>query len=149
MKRFSIETGVGIFVLIGIFCIGLLTIKVGKGEWMGSSKYNDYNVRFQSVAGLKAGAEVQMAGVTIGKVDAIGLDIKEQSALVTMKIRKDLVLTDDVIASIKTSGLIGDKYVKLTPGGSDEILAPGDFITETESAIDIEEMVSNYVFGSV
>jgi phospholipid/cholesterol/gamma-HCH transport system substrate-binding protein len=66
-----------------------------------------------------------------------------------LKIQKDIVLTDDVIASVKTAGLIGDKYIKLAPGGSDEILGPGDMITDTEPALDIEELISKYAFGDV
>ena len=81
--------------------------------------------------------------------DAITLDRERLDAVVTLKIRKQIILTDDVIASIKTAGLIGDKYIKLSPGGSDEQLKPGDFITETESALDLEELISKYVFGKV
>ena len=85
----------------------------------------------------------------IGQVDSIRLDPKDYVAMVRLKIRKNIVLTDDVIASVKTSGLIGDKYIMLTPGGSDEILEPGDTITDTEPALDIEELISKYAFGDV
>ena len=105
--------------------------------------------RFLSVAGLKKGAQVVIAGVKVGQVDEILLDPEEQVAIVRMKILKKVVLTDDVIASVKTSGLIGDKYIKLSPGGSDEILKDGDVITDTESALDIEEIVSKYAFGDL
>ena len=90
-----------------------------------------------------------MAGVQIGHIADISLDLEKQIAVVEMKIQNEVVLTDDVIASVKTAGLIGDKYIKLSSGGSDEILKPGDLITETESALDLEEMVSKYVFGGV
>jgi phospholipid/cholesterol/gamma-HCH transport system substrate-binding protein len=90
-----------------------------------------------------------MAGVQIGHIAAISLDLEKQVAVVEMKIQNEVVLTDDVIASVKTAGLIGDKYIKLSPGGSDVILKPGDLITETESALDLEELVSKYVFGGV
>jgi phospholipid/cholesterol/gamma-HCH transport system substrate-binding protein len=82
-------------------------------------------------------------------VERISLDPERQVALVRMKIDRDVTLTDDVIASVKTAGLIGDRYIKLSPGGSDEILKNGDTITETESALDMEELVSKYVFGGV
>ena len=82
-------------------------------------------------------------------MDAISLDPEEQVAIVRLKILEDVVLTDDVIASVKTSGLIGDKYIKLSPGGSDDVLEEGDLITETESALDIEELVSKYAFGDL
>jgi phospholipid/cholesterol/gamma-HCH transport system substrate-binding protein len=148
MKKSSIELGVGIFVLIGFVCVGYLTIRLGKMEFFKDEHYY-LNARFQSVTGLKAGANIEIAGVKVGLVDSISLDLKEQVALVQLKIRKDVVLTDDVIASVKTSGLIGDKYIKLSPGGSDEILEPGDTINDTESALDIEELISKYAFGKV
>jgi phospholipid/cholesterol/gamma-HCH transport system substrate-binding protein len=107
------------------------------------------NARFLSVSGLKAGAQVEIAGVEVGQVDSISLDTKENVAMVRLKIKKNITLGDDVIASVKTSGLIGDKFVKLSPGGSDDILKPGDTITDTESALDIEELISKYAFGEV
>ena len=148
MSKTSLELGVGIFVLIGILCVGYLTVRLGKMELLGDEHYN-LNARFISVAGLKKGAQVVIAGVQVGQVTQISLDPEEQVAIVRMKIIKDVVLTDDVIASVKTSGLIGDKYIKLSPGGSDEILKDGEMITETESALDIEELVSKYAFGDV
>jgi phospholipid/cholesterol/gamma-HCH transport system substrate-binding protein len=117
-------------------------------ELLGDDHYF-LNARFVSVSGLKAGAQVEIAGVQIGQVDSIQLDPKDHVAMVRLKIQKNIVLTDDVIASVKTSGLIGDKYIKLSPGGSDEILGPGDTITDTEPALDIEELISKYAFGDV
>ena len=146
MKKTSVETAVGIFVLIGLISVAYLTIKLGKMEWFGDDYYT-LDARFTSVSGLKAGAVVDMAGVEIGQVADIQLDNQRQVAIVNLKIKKGVILTDDVIASVKTSGLIGDKYIRLTPGGSDRILNTGDMITETESALDIEELVSKYVFG--
>ncbi len=148
MKKSSVELGVGIFVLIGLICVGYLTIQLGKMKLLGDDHYF-LNARFTSVSGLKAGAQVEIAGVAIGQVDLISLDSKDQVAMVRLKIKKNVVLTDDVIASVKTSGLIGDKYIKLSPGGSDETLGPNDTITETESALDIEELISKYAFGDV
>ena len=148
MKKNSLETSVGIFVLIGVLCIGYLAIKLGKMELIGNNNY-ELTARFESVSGLKAGAQVEMAGVPIGQVDSIKLDKDRQVALVKLKIQNGIILTDDVIASVKTSGLIGDKFIKMTPGGSDEILKKGDLITETESSLDIEDLISKYAFGSV
>jgi len=146
MKKTSVETAVGVFVLIGLVCVAYLTIKLGKMEWFGDDFYM-LKARFTSVSGLKVGAQVDLAGVGIGQVADIQLDNKRQMAIVQMKIKKGIILTDDVIASVKTSGLIGDKYIRLTPGGSDRVLKSGDMIIETESALDIEELVSKYVFG--
>jgi len=148
MNRSLVEIAVGIFVLIGIICVGYLTIRLGKMEWFGADYYS-VSAQFQSISGLNTGASVEVAGVQIGKVDSISLDKEEMVAVVNMKIQNGVVLTDDVIASIKTAGLIGDKYINLTPGGSGEILNSGDTIIETESAIDLEELISKYVFGGV
>jgi phospholipid/cholesterol/gamma-HCH transport system substrate-binding protein len=148
MNRSSIEIGVGIFVLLGMICVGYLTIRLGKMELLGDDSYAVY-AHFQSVSGLNAGASVEMAGVQVGQVGSISLSREEKVAIVKMKIQKGMVLSDDVIASVKTSGLIGDKFIKLSPGGSDQILGPEDTILETESAIDLEELISKYVFGGV
>jgi len=148
MKKGTIETSVGVFVLIGLICVGYLTIKLGKMELLSSQQYYPVFARFQDASGLKKGVQVEMAGVEIGKVEDISLDTERELATVKMLIRKDIVLTDDTIAAIKTSGLIGDRYVKIIPGGSPMTIEPGGFITETESAVDIEALVSKYVFGS-
>ncbi len=148
MKKGSVETAVGIFVIVGILCVGYLTIKLGKMEWIGDNHYLVY-AQFHSVSGLTEGASVEMAGVQIGHVDSISLDHDRLVARVTMKIQKTVSLTDDVIASVKTAGLIGDKYIKISPGGSDVVLGAGDLIVETESALDLEELISKYVFGGM
>lgn len=148
MKRVTVEIWVGVFVLIGIVCVGYLTIKLGKMEWFGEGYYS-LTARFNSVSGLKTGTEVQMAGVPVGKVSNIVLDPDIKVAVVTLQIREDLKLAEDVIASVKTAGLIGDKYVSLTPGGAMDMLQAGGAIIETESALDIESLISKYVFGGV
>ncbi len=148
MKKSSAEMVVGIFVFIGILCVGYLTIRLGKMELIGGNYYH-LRARFESVSGLKSGAQVEIAGVQVGQVDAIDLDVEQMVALVDLKIRKDVELTDDTIASVKTAGLIGDKYIKISPGGSDEVLKSGGMITETESAVDLEELISKYVFGDI
>ena len=148
MTKYRLETAVGVFVLIGLACIGYLTIKLGKMELLGENFY-PLKAKFFSVSGLKPGAAVELAGVQIGQVDEIHLDTDRYVADVKLKIQKDVKLSEDVIASIKTSGLIGDKFIKLAPGSSDIILGPGESIVETESAVDIEELISKYVFGGV
>lgn len=90
-----------------------------------------------------------MAGVQIGRVGPIRLDPETQLAVVTLKVDNGVVVTDDAIASVKTAGLIGDKYVSISPGGSDVVLKPGSTISDTESAVDIEQLISKYVFGGV
>ena len=107
------------------------------------------NARFKSVTGLRAGAQVEIAGVQVGQVDSIALDPKDQMAMVRLKIKEAIVLGDDVIASVKTAGLLGDKYILLSPGGSDKILKPGDMIIETEPVLDIEGLIGKFAFGKV
>lgn len=147
-NKTAIESAVGVFVLIGLLCVGYLTIKLGKMELLGDNFYY-LQARFQNATGVKKGAQVEIAGVPVGQVDSITLDRQRQMALIKMKIQKGIQVTDDVIASVKTAGLIGDRFIKLSPGGSDKILKSGDTITETESAIDIEALISKYVFGGV
>jgi phospholipid/cholesterol/gamma-HCH transport system substrate-binding protein len=148
MKKYSMETIVGIFVFIGLLCVGYLTIKLGKMELIGGDTYTLY-ARFDSVSGLRPDSSVEIAGVEIGRIGKISLDSERYMALVMLKIRKGIQITDDAIASIKTSGMIGDKFIKITPGGSDIILEPGGTIVETESAVDLEELISEYIFGGM
>lgn len=149
MNSAKLELTVGIFMLIGIICLGYLSIKLGKMELLGGNYYR-VAARFDSVSGLKQGARVEVAGVEVGAVERIALE-KESGdrAEITLKIRDGVKLTDDVIASVRTSGIIGDKFIKLKPGGSDQMLKAGDKIRETESAIDIEELVSKFIHGKV
>ncbi len=148
MKTRTVETSVGLFVLLGLICVGYLTIKLGKMEVFGGDYYY-VSARFGSVSGLKRGAPVDIAGVQVGTVDRIELDPETMAAVVRMKIRRDVALKEDSMASIKTIGLIGDKYVKIEPGGSEVLLKDGDMITETESAVDIESVIGKYAFGDV
>lgn len=148
MKKTTVEFSVGLFVLIGLICVGYLTIKLGKKELVGD-RYYRLTARFTSISGLKQGAMVEMAGVQIGKVETIRLDQENYQAVVTLKVEKTVPIFGDSIASVKTSGLIGDKYVSISPGGVDERLADGGTISETESAIDLEKILSQYAFGKV
>ncbi|WP_297262145.1 outer membrane lipid asymmetry maintenance protein MlaD [uncultured Desulfovibrio sp.] len=144
------QTAVGIFVLLGLVCVAYLTIKLGRME-LFETKGFELNARFNSVSGLRVGADVEMAGVPVGRVAAITLDddpVRRQ-ALVRLVLDRDLKLSTDTIASIKTSGLIGDKYVNLQPGGLDDVLASGDTLEETESAVDLESLIGKYAFGGV
>lgn len=148
MKRSSVEFGVGIFVLLGIMCAGYLTLRLGEVTILGDVYY-PLRARFTSVTGLKVGAQVEIAGVQVGQVESIFLDPKDQRAVVGFKIRQAVQLSDDVIASIKTAGLLGDKFIQLSPGGSETILKSGDLIIETEPALDIEALISKYAFGKL
>lgn len=142
------QAAVGLFVLIGLICIAYLTIKLGRMEIVGKEGYN-LTAKFTSVSGLRVGAEIEIAGVRVGKVAKISVDTKNSQAIVTLFLNNEVQLPVDTIASVKTSGLIGDKYVNISVGGASEILASGAEIFDTESAIDIESLISKYAFGDV
>ena len=149
MNMVKLEIMVGTFMIIGMLCLGYISIKLGKME-LGGGDYYTISAGFDSVSGLKPGARVEVAGVEVGKVDRITLDDKSgDQALTFLKIKNGIKITDDVIASVRTSGIIGDKFIKLKPGGSDRMLKNNDKIRETESAIDIEELVSKFIHGKV
>ncbi len=148
MRKSTLETAVGIFVIAGLLCIGYLTVKLGKMELLGTNYYN-LKANFRTVSGLKQGANIEIAGVKVGSVENIYLDKETQTAMAVLKIDKNVKLSKDVIASIKTSGLIGDKYIQLSPGGDPDILTEGEVIEETQSPVDFEELISKYIFGSV
>jgi phospholipid/cholesterol/gamma-HCH transport system substrate-binding protein len=146
MKKFDLELAVGLFIIAGIVCLGYLSIKLGKLEIVGERGYEIYGV-FSNIGGLKVGAGVEIAGVTVGRVKTITL--KNYQAQVVLNFPKGLKIQEDAIASIKTRGLIGEKYVDITPGGSDKDIEPGGRIRETQPAIDIEELISKFVFGKI
>jgi phospholipid/cholesterol/gamma-HCH transport system substrate-binding protein len=149
MKRAGLETVVGIFVLVGILCLAYLSIKLGKMELLGGD-YFDVSADFNSVSGLKSGASVEIAGVEVGRVDRINLDpARGYVARVHLSIQSGVKLSEDTIASIRTRGIIGDKFILLKPGGSDVMLAEGGKIRDTESAIDFEQLISEYIHGKV
>ena len=144
----SKESAVGFFVVIGLLCVAYLTVKLGRMEILGDDGYT-LNAQFTSVSGLRAGAEVEIAGVRVGRVASIALDTKHPMANITLRINKGVQVFDDAIASIKTSGLIGDKYVNLSPGGGGEKLDNGGTISDTEPDVDLINLISKYVFGKV
>ncbi|WP_432738404.1 outer membrane lipid asymmetry maintenance protein MlaD [Maridesulfovibrio sp. FT414] len=148
MKKYPKETAVGVFVFLGLLAIVYMSIKLGDVQMFSDSHYH-VKASFNDVTGLREKSPVEMMGVPIGFVDKIELDLKNQKAVLTLSIEKRIELLDDAIASVKTSGLIGDKYVKITPGGVGDPIEPGGIIIETESAIDIEDLISKYVFGKV
>jgi phospholipid/cholesterol/gamma-HCH transport system substrate-binding protein len=148
MKKANLELVVGIFMLIGIVCLGYLSIKLGKMEFLGGDTYT-VNAEFDSVSGLKQGASVEIAGVEVGRVDSIVFIPDKGVARVNLKLNSGVKLQDDVIAAVRTRGIIGDKFIKLKPGGSDRLVAPGGRIRETESSVDIEELLSKYIHGKV
>ena len=145
MKKMNLEMIVGLFLLTGFASFSFIAIKMGDISLFNEDSY-PVSARFVSISGLKEGAIVELAGVKVGKVSGIELDGGDYEAVVHMDISRAVHLSDDSIASIRTAGIIGDRFIKLTPGGSEEYLDPGDEIQETESAISLEELVSKYIF---
>jgi phospholipid/cholesterol/gamma-HCH transport system substrate-binding protein len=146
MKKLDLELAVGLFVLAGIVCLGYLSVKMAKMEIIGGDRYEVYAI-FSDIGGLKKGSSVVIAGVEVGRVESITME--DYEAKVVLSISMDVKLQEDSIATIKTRGLIGEKYLSLTPGGSEEIIKPGGKIRETLPPVDFEELVSKYVFGKV
>jgi phospholipid/cholesterol/gamma-HCH transport system substrate-binding protein len=146
MRKFDLELAVGLFVLAGILCLGYLSIKLAKMEVFGGDGYEIYAI-FSNTGGLKEGASVVIAGVDVGRVKNI--TIEDYEAKVGLTLKEGLEIQEDAIASVKTKGLIGEKYIAITPGGSEEIIPAGGTILETEPAVDIEQLISNYVFGKI
>lgn len=146
MKRFNLEIIVGLFVLLGIVALAYLSIKLGQLPIGGGASYNVSAV-FSSVTGLTQGASVEIAGVRVGRVEAIQLE--DYEAVVTLRLDSEIKLQEDAIASIKTSGLIGSKYVSITPGGSDRPIAPGGRIRDVENPIDFEDLIGQFIQGKI
>ena len=146
MRKFDLELSLGVFVLAGILCLGYLSIKLAKMEVLGGDGYEIYAI-FSDIGGLKKGSSVVVAGVEVGRVRAI--TVENYEARVVLSLRENLEIQEDAIASIKTKGLIGEKYIQITPGGSEKIVQSGGFIRETQPAVDIEQLISKFVFGKI
>jgi phospholipid/cholesterol/gamma-HCH transport system substrate-binding protein len=146
MRKANEEIAVGIFVLAGIACLVYLAIHLGETELF--SKGWRASADFDNISGLKIGAAVEVAGVEVGRVEQITIT-PEHRARLLFKLHPDLVLKDDAIASIRTKGIIGDKFVKLTMGSSEKNIVPGGRIRDTESAVEWEELIAKYIHGKV
>jgi phospholipid/cholesterol/gamma-HCH transport system substrate-binding protein len=146
MKHSNIELSVGAFVLLGIAAIAWFAIQAGAGVAIGGSY--EVSARFTNVGGLRPGNQVFIAGVPVGRVEKIVLN-SQYAAIVHMNVREDVRLPSDTIASVKTSGLIGDKFIALAPGADSRNLAPGGMITDTESVMDLESLIRRFAFGNV
>jgi phospholipid/cholesterol/gamma-HCH transport system substrate-binding protein len=133
-------------MIAGILALAYLSINLGRVDFFGKRGYVVY-ADFPSVGGLKSGASVEIAGVSVGRVQSIGL--KDYQARVTLRIDPGVQIQTDAIVSIKTKGLIGEKFVQISPGGSDKLVQAGGRLTEVEAPVDLEELISKYVFGKV
>ena len=148
MQKYTMETTVGIFLVFGLLCIGYLTVKLGHVTFIGDNAYS-LIARFTSVTGLRVGSPVYMLGIEVGRTERLAMDQEKQKAVVEIRIKKGIKVYDDAIASIKTEGLIGDKYLNVDPGGAGALLEPGGIITETQPAMDVADLIGKYAFGDV
>jgi phospholipid/cholesterol/gamma-HCH transport system substrate-binding protein len=146
IKKYSLETAVGIFVVVGLICVGYMTVKLGKVSLFTENTY-PLKARFASASGLRVGSSVEVYGIEVGKVTRLAIDAQRQMADVEMEINKRTRVYDDASATIKSAGLIGDKYVKIDPGGAGVALKPHGVITETSVPADIEDLIGKYAFG--
>ncbi|MBI4528999.1 MAG: MCE family protein [Deltaproteobacteria bacterium] len=146
MNQTRTEITVGIFVVVGIVCLGYLAVRLGKVELFGNKGYRVY-ADFASVAGLKIGDPVEIAGVKIGKVETLSL--AEDKARVGLTVDDSVKLQEDAIASVRSRGLIGDKFILITLGASDKVLQPGGRIRETESPPDLPDLLGKLVGGEL
>jgi phospholipid/cholesterol/gamma-HCH transport system substrate-binding protein len=146
MKKIDLELTVGLFIIAGIICLGYLSIKLGTMEMIGGNGYDTYAL-FSNTGGLRTGSPIVIAGVDVGRVKSILLD--NYQARVVLHFTENVKIQEDAIASIKTKGLIGERYIEITPGGSEKIIEPGGRIRETQPAVDLEELISKYAFGKI
>lgn len=146
MRKFDIELSVGLFIIAGIICLGYLSIKLGKMEVLGNDGYEVYAL-FSNSGGLKVGSSITIAGVEVGRVKRI--ELEDYEARIILRLQEDVKIQEDAIASIKTKGLIGEKYIAITPGGAEKMVDTGGRIRETQPAVDFEELISNFVFGKI
>ncbi len=146
MKEKNIEIMVGLFVLAGFLAFVYLALNLGEVAFFKGGTTYEVTAEFDSVAGVKKGASVQIAGVVVGEVSKIWLG-EDELAYLSLRINNDIKLPVDSMASVKTQGIIGDKFILLSPGGDEKLLGAGDTITDTESALDIESLISKFAFG--
>ena len=146
MNRSAIDLWVGIFVAIGFGAIVFLALKVGNLLTLDRTQGYRIEANFDNIGGLKLRAPVKVAGVLVGRVENVRLNPKTYEALVTMRVDNQYSFSRDTIASINTSGLLGEVYVGLDAGGDSVMLKDGERITKTQSALIMEKLISQFLF---
>lgn len=148
MNNSRVEIAVGIFLVLGFLAFGWLAMQLGEVSWLSASRTYTIYADFDNISGVKSGAEVQIAGVTVGSVTGLVLN-KYDQARAELQLDKGIKLAKDSIASVKSQGIIGDKLIQITPGGDKELYKAGDIIVDTESSVDLESLISKFAFGGV
>jgi len=146
VNRTAIDLWVGIFVALGLGAILFLALKVGNLVSFGSDPGYHLQAKFDNIGGLKLRAPVKSAGIVVGRVESVRLDPATYLAVVTMKIDKDYEFTADTIASILTSGLLGEVYIGLDAGGDPKMLADNGMIGKTQSAVVLEKLIGQFLY---
>jgi len=148
MDNSRVEIFVGIFLIAGFLAFGWLALQLGEVPWLTESRTYTLYADFNNISGVKSGSDIQIAGVTVGTVRDLSLS-QDDTALVTMQINRDIQVPLDSIASVKSQGIIGDKFIQITLGGDEKMFKPGGTINDTESSVDIESLISKFAFGQV
>lgn len=148
MPNTRMDIFVGVFLVIGFLSLGWLALQLGEVPWLTGAKTYAISAEFNNISGVKEGADVQIAGVTVGRVRNLRLNADRQ-AVVSMQLDKNVIIPVDSVASVKSQGIIGDKYIQLTLGGDENSYKPGDVIVDTESSVDLESLISKFAFGQV
>ena len=144
----GMEFLVGLFMIAGFVAFGYLALQLGEVSLFSSSKTYTITAQFDNITGVKKGSSVQVAGVVVGQVSKIWLD-EDAVANVALQVNNEVELSVDTMASVKSQGLIGDKFIALSIGGDEELFQDGDILTDTESSVDIESLISKFAFGDV
>lgn len=148
MKKAFIDIFVGIFLVAGFAALAWLALQLGEVSWLTGSKSYALKAEFDNISGVKSGADVQVAGVKVGMVEKLSLS-KDAYARVTMQIDRSVQIPIDSIASVKSQGIIGDKFIQISLGGDEKVFQEGEIIRDTESSVDIESLISKFAFGQV
>ncbi|MCI5212758.1 MAG: outer membrane lipid asymmetry maintenance protein MlaD [Candidatus Electrothrix sp. ATG2] len=148
MKNSRLEITVGFFLVLGFVAFGWLALQLGEVSWLDTGTTYTLYADFENVSGVKTGAEVQIAGVTVGSVKELSLS-EDDMAVATLQLDKNIQLAKDSMASVKSQGIIGEKIIQITPGGDEELYEAGDVIVDTESSVDLESLISKFAFGGV
>src|SRR5262249_28476963 len=146
MRRFHLEVTVGLFVILGLCALAYLSIRLGQLQ-IGQGRTYDLTAVFPTVAGLRVSATVEIAGGKVGRGQDITL--ANYAAVGALRLEKGVQLQEDAIASIRTRGVIGEKYVRITPGGSERLLTAGGRIREVEPPLDIETLIGRFIQGKL
>jgi len=148
MGNSRMEITVGVFLVMGFLALGWLAMQLGEVSWLTGAKSYTLNAEFNNISGVKLGADIQISGVTVGKVRQLRLN-EDNLAIVAMQVDKSVTVPVDSIASVKSQGIIGDKFIQITLGGDEIAYQPGETIVDTESAVDLESLISKFAFGQM